>query len=74
MMGEYNHHLSKTHTCVCSSMAEEGHKPCSAIAVPSTHYVFSSVIRSTTILVSNEKATAVPNRKSHFVYYLQKTQ
>ena len=33
MMGEYNHHLSKTHTCVCSSMAEEGHKPCSAIAV-----------------------------------------
>ena len=33
MMGEYNHHLSKTHTCVCSSMAEEGYKPCSAIAV-----------------------------------------
>ena len=33
MMGEYNHHLSKTHTCVCSSMAEKGNKPCSAIAV-----------------------------------------
>ena len=33
MMGEYNHHLSKTHTCVCRSMAEKGHKPCSAIAV-----------------------------------------